>query len=205
MALTEEYEYVAELTFNTTQKLYELFITTYNGQSVGLNAFLTTRRHNMRMDLISNDIYQSNKWVGTLCQLNNYVNPFAVRENEFLFYPSADEAQNLLRVREAVKNPGFERLIGQVRAELKQAILDQNKNNFNSGRANDALPPTVPAESSPSIVIENEFLKIAPNLFVNPNNEVLPAAPQATPSLDNRQGDRVERVLINRYIQRLQQ
>lgn len=205
MALTEEYEYIAELTFNNDQGLYELFITTYNGQRVQLTAFITRRRHNMRMDLVSNDVYGSNKWTGTLCQLNNYMNPFALKEGEVIFWPPVNQAQGLLRVRESIKNAGFDRLVGEVRAELKKAIRDANKGNFNSSRNDDPLPPTVPNTSSPSVILDNNFLKIAPDLYKNPNNEVLPAPPTQSPNLDNRDNETVERVLINTYIQRLNQ
>jgi len=206
---TTNYEYLAELTIDPNSKLYNLYITTYNGNNVNLNIFICEKQHEMRLDLVSNDIYGSTRYVGTLCQLNNILNPFSIREGDVLFFTTQEEAEGLLVVPELIKQSGIEELLSSVKSDLikslKKKKSDPNKTKFNIKRNNeDILPPTVLPNNSPATVVENNKIRIAPNLFQNPKNDPISVDPIVTSVSnvvpDQQQNDTTERVLVNRYI-----
>jgi hypothetical protein len=203
--MTRDYEYLAELELNTTTGLYNLFLTTYNGDQVNLLAFICERRHNMRLDLVSNDIYNSTRYVGTLCQLNNILNPFSIREGDVLFYCNDIDAENLLKVPEVIRQSGVNELLSKVKSDLINALKKRKKDPNVKGIANrNDLPPSVLPSNAPQIVIDNNKIKIAPNMFKNPNVEPETVEPAPGP-LSEIQPETVERVLVNRYIKKINQ
>lgn len=204
--MTRDYEYLAELELNNTTGLYNLFITTYNGNQVNLSIFICDRKHNMRLDLVSNDIYNTTRFVGTLCQLNNIMNPFSIREGDVLFFCTDSDAEGLLKVSEVIRQSGIEELLSKVKSDLLNVLKKRKKDPNVRGIANrnDALPPSVLPSNAPQIVIDNNKIKIAPNLFKNPNIE--PETPIALPGpLEEIQPETIERVLVNRYIKKINQ
>jgi hypothetical protein len=194
----QDYDYLADLTIDRKTGLYNLFITTYNGDSVTLIPFICKRRHNMRMDIVSNDIYGTNKYVGTLCQLNNIINPFSISEGWILFYTPVNEANGLMRIPESIKQSNIDQLLGHVKNDLiksfKNKKTDSNRANYK--RSDDALPPTILPGDSPQIVIENDKIRIAPDLFKIPT----PVADIDT--TDSTSSVELERILVNRYIRK---
>ena len=172
----------------------------------------------MRLDLVSQDAYKSTKYTGTLCQLNNIINPFSVREGDVLFFTSEEESEELLIVPELIKQSGIEELLSNVKSDLIKALKkkkpDPNKRNFNNKRGGDVLPPTIAPSNAPATVVENNKIKIAPNLFSNPkqnpigidsggggDGETTTSVSDAT--YDQDQEDTTERILVNRYIKQI--
>lgn len=204
---TKDYEYLAELQLDTTTGLYNLFITTYNGNTVDLNVFICDRKHNMRLDLVCNDIYNTTRFVGTLCQLNNILNPFSISEGDVLFYCTDIDAEGLLNVPEIIRQSGIDQLLSQVKSDLISALKKRQKDPNVKSIANrnvDNIPPSVLPNNSPQIVVDNNKIKIAPTLFNNPNTapislDTAPAPGPLAPQSD----DTIERVLVNRYIKKI--
>lgn len=202
--MTSGYEYLAELELNNTTGLYNLFITTYNGNQVNLAIFICDRKHNMRLDLVSNDIYNTTRYVGTLCQLNNIINPFSISEGDILYYCTDSDAESLLNVAEVIRQSGIGELMNQVKSDLINALKKNKKdNNKISSRGSDVIPSVLPS-NAPQIVIDNNKIKIAPNLFANPNVEPVSVTPSPGP-LSDIKPDTIERVLVNRYIKKTNQ
>jgi hypothetical protein len=211
----DNYDYLIELYKDTTTNLYNMFISTYNGDSFDLNVFICDRRHEMRMDLVSKDIYGTNKYVGTLCNLNNIMLPFSIVQGDVLIYPPSGQVQDLTKVNDVLKNPTVTNYVNVIKNELINSLKarkkDPNKGNYNSNRPSvDVLPPTVPESSVPDIVLENNIIKISPSLYVNPNNNIniVPTAPSLSPKISTTTSNNdttsnngtTERVLVNRYI-----
>lgn len=172
--MTENYEYLADLTINRKTGLYNLFLTTYNGSKVTLDVFICERKHEMRMDKISNEIYDTTKYVGTLCQLNNIINPFSIKQGDILLFTTKEEADGLRKVANDIKQTDMDDLFDRVKGDLINAYKKRRKdpngrNFFNRRPNNDFLPPTVLPDNSPQIVLDNNKIKVAPNLFSNPN------------------------------------
>jgi hypothetical protein len=146
----------------------------------------------MRMDIISNDLYGTTEYVGSLCQLNNIYNPFSVNEGDIIFWASVGDLKNLMNVPTG--------LLGQVRSDLMNSMKNRrtDKNRRNYTRAEDKLPPTRLPSNSPQVVVESDKIKVAPDLYFRPT-------PQVVESDDESDTNNVslERILVNRYIKQI--
>lgn len=158
------YDYLAKLTLEPVSGLYDLFITTYSGRTVQLRAFFLEKKHEMRMDLVSDDIYRSPEYVGTLCQLNSILNPFSVSNGDIIFYCTRDDAESLMRVASELKFARIEELISAGKSTLtdlsKKAKSDPNRRNFFNKRAEQSLSPTMLPKREQNITAGNGFITI---------------------------------------------
>lgn len=163
-----------DLTYNTSTKLYELFYTTYNGNpdTTRYGTFVATRKHNGRMDKVSYDLYQTNKYVGTLCLLNQYLDPHSISDGDILFYLPVGDMENMKSVPTSVLDPSIVNNLSVVKNDLinlmKSQRLDGNRKKF-LDNVTTPLPPTVLPSDEPVIVVTNNSILIAPDLFTNPN------------------------------------
>ncbi|MFM2392692.1 MAG: hypothetical protein RLZZ546_674 [Bacteroidota bacterium] len=203
--ITSNYEYIAELFLDTNTGLYDLYLTTYSGDIIVLNfkTFPCQRKHAGRLDLVAGDIYNNTKWTGSLGQINDMLNPFSVREGDIIFYLPESDLQGLLRIPNNVAQA-----VGAAKNDLIKALKkkkpDGLRRNYLNNRGDDKLPPTVLPDTVPQAVINNNKIKIAPNLFTNPNTEPatvdntspIPNAP-ASPAASE---DDIQRILVRRYI-----
>jgi hypothetical protein len=170
----ENYDYLSDLTKDPNSGLYDLFITTYNGMRVPLSFFTCGRMHEMRMDLVSQQLYGSDKYVGTLCLLNDIMNPFSIREGDVLVWCSESDAINMGRVPEAMKKTmldtdakGAIRDVRKLNESISKMQDDPNRRNYLNNRGNTFVPPTRVKERTPSVIIENNTIKISPSLYGN--------------------------------------
>ena len=68
-----------------------------------------------------------------------------------------------------------------------------------------SLPPTVLPDNSPQVQVSNSKIKIAPNLFSNPNNSAGTEEPTINtlrPQDPANTEDQIERILVRRYIKK---
>jgi len=205
MATTSDYDYLAELVLDTSSGLYNLFLTTFNGDVNILNfqTFLCTRRHAGRLDLVSADLYNDTKWVGSLCMLNDMLNPFSVRDGDVLLYLPESDLQGLLNVPDNVSQ-----VMSAVKSDLINALKvkapDGSRANYSNNNSNTLLPPTVLPQTAPQVVVSNNKIQIAPNLFNNPNNQPTPPPPTVPTSVPNAptapSNNDVQLVLVKKYI-----
>lgn len=163
-----------DLTYNTTTKLYELFYTTYNGNpdSTKYQIFFASRKHNGRMDKVSHDIYGTNKYVSTLCLLNQYLDPHSISDGDILVYLPLSDMESMKNVPNSILDPSVVNNLSTVKNDLinlmKSQRLDGNRKKF-LDNVSTPLPPTVLPSDAPVIVVKNNEILIAPNLFNNPN------------------------------------
>ena len=205
-------EYIAELNVDANG-YYNLFLTTFNGviNYTNLQFFFCNRRHEARLDLVSFDLYQDTQWTGTLCQINGMLNPFSVKDGDIIAYLPVTDNNNLMVVSEAVAIGG--QAISQAKSDLINALKkktpDKNRLTYLNNRPNkDLLPNTVLKSNAPSIVVENNKIKISPNLFTNPVSTQSPVvtATSSSPTLsDTSQEDNTTRILVRRYIKTIGQ
>lgn len=203
--VTDNYDYIAELFLDTNTGLYNLELITFNGNinPLNFNIFTCSRKHACRMDLVASDIYNNTKWTGSLCMLNDMWNPFSVRDGDIIFFLPESDLQGLLQVPNNLSG-----LLSNVKSDLIKALKkkkpDPSRKNYLNNRADDKLPPTVLPETSSQIVVDNNKIKIAPNLFTNPNTAPTTTPADNTSPLSNTptspNEDQIERVLVRRYI-----
>jgi hypothetical protein len=160
------------------------------------------------MYLVSQELYGSTKYTGTLCQLNNILDPFSIKEGDVLFYTSLSESEGLLEVPEVIRQSGIDELRSQVKSELinslKKKKNDFGRRNYLNNRDNrDVLPPSIIPDSAPQSVIENDKIRIAPNLFEQPVSEPVPLDTPSVGGIQAEEPDEVERILVRRFIKNL--
>jgi len=203
--ITTNYDYIAELFLDTETGLYDLYLTTINGaiNNLNLKIFICERRHAGRLDRVVGEIYNESKWVGSICAINDILNPHSIRDGDVLFYLPESDLQGLIKVPENIAQ-----VVGSVKNDLIKALKkkkpDGLRKNYLNNRGDDKLPPTVNTDTTPQIVVNNGKIKIAPNLFSNPNTE--PAEVDNTsplinaPSSPKATEDEIQRILVRRYI-----
>lgn len=202
----QTYDYIAELYFDSKSKMYDLFLTTFNGgvSYTNIKMFLCTRKHAGRLDLVSQDIYDSQKWVGSLCTLNDIMNQHSIRDGDLLFYLPVSELSDLMKVPNNIAISQAGQAVNSIKNDLLKALKkkkpDGLRKNYLNNREEDKLPPTVFTDSAPQIVVNNSKILIAPNLFTNPNKEVLPVEEETTTNNIVATQDDMERILVKRYI-----
>jgi hypothetical protein len=76
--------------------VYEFYIKTKRRQdAIPIYVFECTERHDMRLDLVCFDIYESTDFLDVLCKLNGILNPLTVQNQDIIFYTDEDTIQNM--------------------------------------------------------------------------------------------------------------
>jgi hypothetical protein len=124
--------------------LYNMFDQTFKYLTgLVLSVYIVDKSHEMRLDLISNQIYGNVNYCDFLLDLNNIDNPLNIMENDQIVYVSQDQI-GLFRINESTAK------------ELRNIYLNATKvskpdnKRLNYVENNYKLPPTflqIPAES----------------------------------------------------------
>jgi hypothetical protein len=83
--------------FNVFEKNME-----YN-RNITLYEYIIPREFEMRLDLISNDIYNSSSYIEELMLINNIISPYSLKETQVIFYCSVSD-MSLLYVKDDMKD-----------------------------------------------------------------------------------------------------
>lgn len=75
--------------------LDKIIASSENGDQIKVNKislfpFFVTKKYEMRLDLISYDLYGDVKYINELAYLNNLVNVFSIKEGDILFVTDSD-------------------------------------------------------------------------------------------------------------------
>lgn len=207
--------------------LFNIFVPTFTDSGLNLEITFAQRRHAMRLHLIAQEFMGSDEYVGFLCKINDYQNPFAVREGDLILYTSGDEAEKSIRtpVDEIARNRQA------IQREIKKAKIDPSRINYLNNRRKgagkgtsnnpfDPLPPTVSTDDTPQVVVDNNKIKLSPNRFNNPNKNIEDQPTDAEDIEDSQVGqepteqfnnidtgeedeeDTTRRVLVDKFIRR---
>ena len=203
MAITSDYDYIAELSVDPTTGLYDLTLTTFNGKINVLNfgVFICQRKHACRLDLVSGDLYNDTKWTGSLAMLNDIMNIHSIRDGDVLFYLPVSDLQGLLEV-----PPSVSQTMNTVKNDLinilKKPVPDGSRANFLNNNSSKLLPPSVLPETAPQVVVNNAKIQISPNLFQNPTTTPTVASTPVTPPIVNspQPTENVQLILVKKYI-----
>jgi len=78
------------------ENLFDLFQkNTMNAQNLDLSVFIVPREFEMRLDRISNFIYGSPNYVEELMALNDIINPYSVKEGQYIYFCEEGNLQYL--------------------------------------------------------------------------------------------------------------
>lgn len=196
-------DYTAIIEYDTTNQIYDLTITTFSGiiEYTSLGFFILNRRHEGRLDLVSYDLFGDNKYEGSLCSLNSISNPYSIRNGDLLVYLPKEQMDTLSKVSEVIKkgenaiNQAKQSLINSLKAKKPDSVRDK----YLRDRGDDPLPSTILPDNSPQVMVDNNKILIAPNLYDQPTPEIVD--PEDNTTQDNlKLEDSIERILVARYI-----
>jgi hypothetical protein len=185
--------------------LYDLFLTTNTGIDIPLQVFVCDRQHAMKMYKVSYDLYGTTAYTGFLCLINDILNPFSINIGDVLVWAEQSFADQLVDVPPADLAAARQVAINNLFNINKTPQPDPNRSTF-LGRTPDPLPPNVLPNAAPQIVVDNNKLKLTPNLFNNPNSNISQAPPTPPSTLADvvpQPVDDIQKVLVARYVKNL--
>lgn len=85
--------------------IYEFYIKQRpNTKAIPFFIFELTDRHDMRIDLVSLDLYESTDFIDVLCNINNILNPLTIQNGDIMFYTDAENIQEIQDSREILND-----------------------------------------------------------------------------------------------------
>jgi hypothetical protein len=135
------------LSFRGTQEVYtlsDLSTLAPRFEDTDLGIYVVPREHAMRLDLISNHLYGSTDYVEELMKLNHILNPFSVKEGDYINYVSLDKMYSFY---------------------VKKEDVELNKRNLNlvdsaKNTEREKLPPTSKPRDVKQLTIDKKRQKI---------------------------------------------
>lgn len=191
------------LQIDNLSKVYDLSVITFNDLTVPIRIFYCEQKHAMKLYQVSQDLYDSIKYVDLLCHINSIFNPFSIREGDVLFWVEQNYADQLYGIPQDALADANQQAINNLFNPKKRPKSDSNRTPF-LDRGKDILPPNVLQDPVPQIVVDNNKIKLTPNLFNNPKSNItattVPAGSiDALPQTD----ETIERVLVRKYVRQL--
>lgn len=148
------------------KSLYELYTTVIvDDIEYGIFEFLCVDRHSMRLDLISQDIYENTDAQDILCAVNGIINPLTVQSGDNILFIDPDDIDGvrsidhlLVDILDKIKdsNNGKERKIDKNRiSDLRKRKEKEKKKKL--------LPSNLLDNGNKNLRTENGKIKRGPN------------------------------------------
>lgn len=147
---------ITSLKRNQSQSdLYDLSEPTFNFTSTRYFERTILPEEEMRIDLVSYNLYGSTDYADILLRVNEIINPLNIKSGDVIIYP---DASSLLSFRVTPPNPAAERatLLNSTRANIKDPRRTQFLEN------NIRTAPTVLQVPQSPIQINNDSIVITP-------------------------------------------
>ena len=137
---------------------YDLFqIFFKNNNDVNFKLYTVQRGEEMRMDLVSQSIYNDTKYVDFLCNLNRILNPLNIKIGDIMLYVDVTNIE-VFRVKPVTKT-------------VQQAIAKSNRGTQQDKSRQDyiennlSLPPNVLERPSEQVLIKGSVIRLGNGLF----------------------------------------
>jgi len=146
---------IDKLKKNTNDDLFDITQSVFIFRE-NIRTFLhvVEKEEEMRMDLISQRLYNTTDYVVYLCRLNNIINPLNIKEGTILIYVTESDIQTF--------SPPDDTFVEEVKQTFvnlnKKRRVDSNREDFNS-KQNDEnvnLPPVFNETDVDNISIDEE-------------------------------------------------
>ena len=135
--------------------LFEIFFKKDNGAN--FKSYRVQRGEEMRMDLVSQSIYNDTKYVDFLCNLNRILNPLNIKFGDIMVYVDVDVIEEF-RVKRSTEN------IQQAIARSNRGT-QQDKSRQDYVENNLSLPPNVLERPAEQVLIKGSVIKLGNGLF----------------------------------------
>ena len=135
--------------------LFEIFFQ--KDESTNFKLYTVQRGEEMRMDLVSQSIYNDIQYVDFLCNLNKISNPLNIKFGDIMLY--VDE-EFIERFRVKPKTQNVQQVIAKSNRGTQQdkSRQDYIENNF-------SLPPNVLERPAEQVLIKGSVIKLGNGLF----------------------------------------
>jgi len=135
--------------------LFEIFFQ--KDESTNFKLYTVQRGEEMRMDLVSESIYNDIQYVDFLCNLNKISNPLNVKFGDIMLYVDLDFIE---RFRVKPKTQNVQQVIAKSNRGTQQDKSRQEyiENNF-------SLPPNVLERPAEQVLIKGSVIKLGNGLF----------------------------------------
>jgi len=143
--------------------LFDLFQKNIvNITNVSLQIYIVPREFEMRLDRISDFIYGSPNYIEELMVLNDIINPYSVKEGQYIYFCQVDSLQKLYTVDE----------LQNLKETARQNLINSGQPNRNKETPNylavgtdQNLPPTVKPSNLKQIKVNKDNLVQIINTF----------------------------------------
>lgn len=127
-------------------QLFDLFrkniVNTYG---IKLSYYIVPREYEMRLDRISEFLYGSSEYVEELMVLNNIMNPYSVKQGQYIYHCDLSDLAKLYTKDNLADN------------EKTKKSIESTKNKKTSSRYNENLPLTVKPGNLEQIKVSDDF------------------------------------------------
>lgn len=123
-----------------------------NVQNLNLKIYLVPREHEMRLDKISNHLYGTPDYVEELMVLNDIINPYSVKEGQFIYFCSVDDLAVLQTTDEMLTSKETQR----------QNIIKSSQPNREKNKTlgDNDLPPNIKPANLEQIKVKDNKVQI---------------------------------------------
>jgi len=122
------------------------------------NTYIVPQESEMRIDLVSNDIYETTDYVDFLLWFNDIINPFNIIQGREIIFVRTDLIPNFYAKKEKQQ-------------EVQDVLLNKNKVRRKDGnrdkfiRQKRSLPPTVNESPTEQVKVEGDSIIIGGDIF----------------------------------------
>lgn len=151
---------------NNSNNLYDLYVTLIvDNKEYAVYEFVCTDRHNMRIDLVSQDIYEDTNQVDLLCKVNDIFNPFTIQNGDVLLFVDPEDIEEI-RSSESILNDILDKI--KTANKGKERKIDKNRRNDLKSRKQKEkekklLPPNILDNGNTNLRTEDGNIKRSPN------------------------------------------
>ena len=135
--------------------LFEIFFEKDN--TANFKVYTVQRGEEMRMDLVSQSIYNDTKYVDFLCNLNRILNPLNIKIGDRMIYVDETEIEGF-RVKPTTQT------VQQVIAKSNRGT-QQDKSRQDYVENNFSLPPNVLERPAEQVLIKGSVIRLGNGLF----------------------------------------
>lgn len=126
----------------------------------------TTARHNMRMDLVAQDLVNDQNMLGEIMLVNDMTNPFKVKENMAIVFATGDELKKISGKTGVEADENLKKLLVN---KNKAQQVDESRTKYLSDKkkrdaAKNAMPTQVITDGKKAVETGPGYIKLNPIL-----------------------------------------
>jgi hypothetical protein len=144
------------------QVIYDLMDDTYiGGMRIPFYSFYITDEHELRLDLISIDMYGSTDYMELIMDMNGIINPFGLKKGDVLVSTEASILDLLLPKEDLYDELKQQMIDARKKHRIDPARTEHNRRSKEIENSK-IVVPTLQPKNKPLIEIDGDYIKINP-------------------------------------------